>query len=547
MYHSAWFLTAALVGTTIALVQPVAAAKSGSEVETIAKAVSVEIKLQKNNSVGSGVIIDSLRFSKADGTQSPTGNLYTLVTNRHVVCGNQSCAKLPASESYSLKLSDGQQYRVTASDIKLLGNDLDLAIIQFRSNRNYAVAKMAPPGSLKNEDQVYTAGFPFEKPGFTFGTGNALAVVNKRLKGDSGGYTIVYDALTLPGMSGGGVFNSSGQLVAIHGMGDRVRENTLAISDGSQIGTKVGLNRGIPVRWLVQNLAELGINLGIARNLSSIRVARAQVPATADEYFIAGVNKFIEPGNNAVAGRKQAIQEFSTALRLNPKYQYAYFARAFLYIQIKEFKKSLPDFDQFILLNPKYSEAYYGRAVVKLLLNDAQGSLADLNQVLLIKPQYAEAYYFRGVLKYKLNDSQGGLADLNQAILLNPKSPEVYYYRALLKKEKLNDSQGALADCNQAILLNPKYSEAYTIRAFLRYEKQNDLPGAMADLNQAILFNPKYSEAYMIRGALKYAKQNDRTGGIQDVRQAARLAREQGNTQALELATQALKQMSATE
>jgi hypothetical protein len=69
MYRSSLFLTAALMGTTVALVQPVAAAISVSEVEAIAKAVVVEIKLQQNDSVGSGVII------------SRKGDIYTLVTN----------------------------------------------------------------------------------------------------------------------------------------------------------------------------------------------------------------------------------------------------------------------------------------------------------------------------------------------------------------------------------------------------------------------------------------------------------------------------------
>jgi S1-C subfamily serine protease len=200
MYRSSWFLTAALMGTTVALiqivlVQPMAAAKSASEVEAIARSVAVEIKLQKDGSVGSGVIINK------------KGDLYTLVTNKHVVCGDRRCAELPAGESYNLGLADGQRYRVKASSIRLLGNDLDLAIIQFRSNRNYAVAKMATTGNLKTEDEVYTAGFPFAQPGFAFGEGKAIAVVNKRLTGDSGGYTIIYYAFTLPGMSGGRVFN----------------------------------------------------------------------------------------------------------------------------------------------------------------------------------------------------------------------------------------------------------------------------------------------------------------------------------------------------
>jgi tetratricopeptide (TPR) repeat protein/V8-like Glu-specific endopeptidase len=571
MYRSSLFLTAALIGTTVALVQPVSAAISVSEVEAIAKAVVVEIKLQQNDSVGSGVII------------SRKGDIYTLVTNKHVVCGNQNCSKLPSGESYSLGLADGQRYRVRASSIRLLGSDLDLAIIQFRSNRNYAVAKLAAPGSLKFDDDVYTAGFPLEQPGFTFGEGKAIAVVNKRLIGDSGGYSIVYDAFTLPGMSGGGVFDGNGQLVAIHGQGDKYKENT-EIDDKSRVDSKIGYNRGIPVRWLVQNLAEVGINLGTARSTSGIRAARAQVPATADEYFIAGFNKFVDPGDNVVAGKQQAIQGFSKAIQLNSRYQYAYFRRAIVYAQVQEFQKSLSDYNQSILLDPKNSLAYNNRGFLKTdKLNDTQGALSDYNQSILLDPKNSLAYNNRANLKKdKLNDVQGALSDYNQSIFLDPKNSLAYNNRANLKVDKLNDTQGAMADYNQAILLDPKYSLAYNNRgvlkvdklndiqgalndfnqsiiinpkfflaynnrAILKKNKLNDIQGALNDYNQAIIINPKFSEAYNNRAILKADKLNDRTGAIQDFRQAARLFREQGNTQNLQLAIENLRLLGATE
>jgi tetratricopeptide (TPR) repeat protein len=517
MYRSSLFLTAALMGATIALVQPMAAAKSASEVEDIAKAVVVEIRLQKSDTVGSGVIID--RVASPAGNRK--GDLYTLVTNKHVVCGDRSCSKLPAGESYRLSLAGGQQYQVKASNIKLLGNDLDLAIIQFRSDRNYAVAKLADPGNLKTEDDVYTAGFPFEQPGFAFGEGKAIAVVNKRLTGDGGGYTIIYDAATLPGMSGGGVFDANGQLVAIHGQGDRYRDNTL-IDDKSRVDSKIGLNRGIPIRWLVQNLAEVGINLRPARSISGIRAARAQVSTTADEYFISGFNKSVEPGDNVVAGKQQAIQDFSAAIRLNPKYQYAYFARAVVYQQVNEFQQSRTDYNQAILINPKYSEAYNNRAILKAdKLNDIQGALADYNQAILLDPKKSKAYYNRAILKAdKLKNIQGALADFNQVILLDPKESKAYYNRAVLKADKLNDVQGALADYNQAILLDPKESKAYYNRAILKADKLKNIQGGLADYNQAILINPKYSAAYNNRAALKADELNDIQGALADYNQA---------------------------
>jgi tetratricopeptide (TPR) repeat protein len=508
MYRSSLFLTAALIGTTIALVQPAAAAKSVSEVEAIARSVAVEIKLQKYGSVGSGVIINK------------KGDLYTLVTNEHVVCGNRRCSELPSGESYNLGLSDGQQYRVRGSSIRLLSDGLDLAIIQFRSSRNYAVAKVTALGSLKANEGIYVVGFPSSQPGFAFNAGGTIAVVNKRLKDDGGGYTIIYDATTLPGMSGGGVFDGNGELVAIHGQGTKYNENT-DFGYNSSVGSKVyrkssktGFNRGIPIRWLVQNLAEEGINLGTARSISGIRAARFQVPTTADEFFISGFNKFVDPGDSVVAGKKEAIQELSMAIRLNSEYAVAYYLRAIIYEQIQDFKKALEDYDKAISIHPGAFLAYHNRAILK-----------------------AENF----------SDYPGALKDYDQAVLINPAYAPTYYSRGVLKQIKLDDIEGAFNDYTQAISINPRFPEAYQNRAILKYTNREDIPGAFSDCNQAISINSEYAEAYMLRGILKASKRNDRTGAIQDFRQAARLFREQGNTQNLQLVIGVLQQLGATE
>jgi tetratricopeptide (TPR) repeat protein len=569
MHRSSLFLTVALVGTTVALIQTVAVAKSASEIERIAKAVTVEIKLKQSGRVGSGVIINR------------KGDLYTLVTNRHVICGASNCPDISVSEVFSLGLFDGQKYQVQKSAIKLLGSNLDLAIIQFRSNLNYSVAKVAALGSLKVTNEVYTAGFPSEQPGFTFGVGKAISVVNKRLIGDGGGYTVIYDALTLPGMSGGGVFDGNGQLIAIHGQGDRYQENT---NMGNQLmtGRKIGYNRGIPIRWLVQSLAEIGINLGASSSDPRDRAARQQVPINADEYFITGFNKYVDPGEDVKAGKRKSIQEFTKAIQLNSKYEYAYFIRGIAYLQLQEHQQSLADFNRVININPKNFEAYYSRAVLKRYgLNDFQGALADYNQAIMISSIFLPAYIGRAEVKKYLGDFQGALADYNQIISFNPKLGAAYSVRAILKEDNLNDFSGALADYNQAIALDPKDSDSYYRRAFLkRYslkdfrgaltdynqaialkpkdsvlyyiradlkEKLNDIQGALIDYNQAIALKPKDPAPYSSRAFLKAYKLNDRAGAVQDFRQAARLYRAAGQTQDLQSVIDELKKLGATE
>jgi Trypsin-like peptidase domain/TPR repeat/Tetratricopeptide repeat len=415
MYRSTWFLTAALVGMNMALVQPaVMAAKSAAEVESIARGVTVEIRLQQDSSVGSGIII------------ARAGDLYTIATNRHVVCGikQKRRDKVPAGETYELGLADGQKYRVKADSVKLIGTDLDLAIVQFRSSRKYPLAQIGSASGIKVTDVVYAAGFPLAQPGFSFNQGNVIAVVDKRITGDRGGYSMIYDAFTLPGMSGGGVFDASGRLVAIHGQGERFRENTeigkKSFDKSFQVGGKIGYNRGIPIRWLVEGLANVGMNISENRLPSTLTTTRTQVAVSADEYFIAGFNKFVDPGADAISGKRAAIQDLSKAIQLNSRYTSAYFTRAFVYEQLQEFRQSVSDYDRVITLNPKYALTYNNRGNLKVeTLNDSQGALADFNQAIALDPQSAEAYNNRGVLKYtKLKDKAGAIHDFRQATRL---------------------------------------------------------------------------------------------------------------------------------
>jgi hypothetical protein len=81
---------------------------------------------------------------------------------------------------------------------------------------------------------------------------------------------VIYDAATQPGMSGGGVFSQSGRLVAIHGQGEKYADNTELQTVSSagivrvraETGSKIGLNRGIPIRWIIQSLVERSLGLG---------------------------------------------------------------------------------------------------------------------------------------------------------------------------------------------------------------------------------------------------------------------------------------------
>jgi tetratricopeptide (TPR) repeat protein len=514
-----------IIGSIAAIIcfAPKASAKSPAEIERIAKSVSVEIQVIGKNRVGSGVIL-----GKSSQNEHRLGDLYTMVTNRHVVCGSRLC-NLPTQENYQLGTADGQKHQVSVKNVKLVGQDLDLAIIQFHSRRTYQVAQVTEPDSLKRNDNVYTAGFP-KGQGWLFGSGTAQAVVNRRLRVDNGGYTVVYDAETLPGMSGGGAFDRNGHLVAIHGYGDRLTENGLTaqvnkdLSDldltESFIGMKIGINRGIPVRWVVKSLGKMGILVGNEGPIKSTQIDSSTEATTADEFFIAGFNKIVDPGADFQAGQRESVKQFSQAVALDPSYVAAYFLRAGGKMHLKDFRGALADYDQVLSLNPKVVFAYLNRGDLKKdKLNDPQGALADYNQAIALDPSLVFAYLSRGSLKEQQNDFQGALADYNQGISLSPNSAVAYLMRGSLKHFKLNDSSGALADYNQIISLDANFAVAYLLRGGLKHLKLKDSRGALADYNQCISLLPNFAFSYFGRGRLK-ADLNDPQGALVDYNQA---------------------------
>jgi tetratricopeptide (TPR) repeat protein len=284
-------------------------------------------------------------------------------------------------------------------------------------------------------------------------------------------------------MSGGGAFDKNGRLVAVHGQGDRFTENTQAEAGASktlkaEVGSKIGYNRGIPIRWVVEVLGvDRGILGGSRRPISQTGMGNATVARTADEFFIAGFNKFVGTDGDFRAEKREAVTQFSRAIKLNSRYTVAYFLRAYAKDQLNDPKGALADYDRVIALNPKLAQAYNDRGNLKVnKLNDSKGALVDYDRAIALNPQYALAYNNRGVLKQsQLNDAQGALADYNQAIALNSKLAQAYNNRGNLRDD-LNDAQGALTDYSKAIGLNPKYANVYHNRGLLKDEKLYNAP-----------------------------------------------------------------------
>jgi serine protease Do len=220
------FVFAGLLGFIATTIQPqVTLAYTAETIGLRAKEVTVVIESKQES--GSGVII---------GRQ---GAQYSVLTNWHV---------LKSKQSFVIETSDGAKHQIFPSSIQHIGN-LDLAVCTFTSSKFYRVVEFGNSDTLVEGSSLYITGAPANLKGIA---SRSVLVVGGQLVGynraDQDGYTLIYNNNTMPGMSGGPVIDSNGNLIGIHGRGSQ-----------DQNATKSGFNLGIPINLFVQSASQLGI------------------------------------------------------------------------------------------------------------------------------------------------------------------------------------------------------------------------------------------------------------------------------------------------
>ncbi|MEL6163455.1 MAG: trypsin-like peptidase domain-containing protein, partial [Cyanobacteria bacterium J06628_3] len=328
-------LSSLLIGASIVSVQTQSAtAQSSSLIAKQAKEITVLIN--SDNSKGSGVIINK------------SGNNYTVLTAGHVV-GRQ--------DTYEIITSDNQRHAVNS--VKKLPS-ADLAVINFTNsnNKNYTPAKIGNSDTSSEGTTVYVAGFPkptavISESTYTFLDGRISANASKPF---NEGYALVYTIDTLPGMSGGPVLNSKGELIGIHGRGDIIQNYQISEANPNII-IKSGFNSGIPINTFKELYAFKDTSPSIKKPPTRI----VKKPK-ADDFYLRGANKFKNKNYQA------AVTDLSKAVNLNPRYEYAHMKLGDAFYKLKSYRKAKVSYSKVLRLNPKNSIAYTKRGMSRNLL-----------------------------------------------------------------------------------------------------------------------------------------------------------------------------------
>jgi S1-C subfamily serine protease len=471
------------VGAICLLAAP-AMGLSAVEVGKIAKSVTVSI--DSANAVGSGVVIKK------------EGSTYTVLTAAHVVRDRQA--------QFKLTTPDGKNYPLVATNIKAT-TDADLAIVKFQSAANYPIAKLGNVETASEGAVVYVSGFPLATSAITasiynFTEGKVTANASRPL---AGGYALVYSNNTLPGMSGGPVFNEAGETIAIHGKGD-VQESNQTSEINDNIRIKTGFNLGIPTNTFRRLAGKLGVNFGSIPPL----VVATNIPKqlNAADFFLIGVDRF----NRGNLGG--SIEAMSEAIKLNPRYTKAYLARAAANFMSKRIGAALADADRAIASDPKSAIAYAGKCLFLSEFGKQGEALGTCDRAVTLAPKNAMAYNVKGLVELRLKDYSRAAAALERAIELDPHLYYAYNNLAIARYSQGN-VLAALNLSRRATQIAPQSPAVRSLLGQLLVANQEYQQGLM-ELNMALGWNPRMAAAYQARAQAQRALGNPTAARLDD-------------------------------
>jgi serine protease Do len=363
--------------------------------------------------IGQAVKPSIVRIITDQGSASGTiikqqGLRYTVLTTSRIVNG---------TAPIKIITSDGNSHSVIKSGDYIPSVGIELAVLRFNSKKTYKAATVSDPISLStgiNSNNVFIAGYPQSTETITSPVYSLRAGTQKQSVTLKGGYTLSYKANLLPGMEGGGIFDSNGVMIGVNGYSLRAANRPDAINpsisfqDGSFAGIAISAFTSLASSRSNGDYTpppnSTGDNPNPTPDVNALRATFADIQILA------------QAGDHLQRGRyQQAIQGYTTYISSHPKEGLAYGYRGNTKLKAGDKRGAIADYDMAMILNPSLVEVLRNRAIVKASLGDRAGALADAEKTVQIKPNDPEYLYLLGLAYFENGRRAESVKILTQA------------------------------------------------------------------------------------------------------------------------------------
>ncbi|MGD0886384.1 MAG: tetratricopeptide repeat protein, partial [Thermodesulfovibrionales bacterium] len=155
----------------------------------------------------------------------------------------------------------------------------------------------------------------------------------------------------------------------------------------------------------------------------------------------------------------EAVQEFITALKLNPDYAMAHYNLGNAYMDQNRLDEAVQEFITALKLNPDDATAYYNLGNAYGKLNRLDEAIIEYKAALSMKPDYTDVYNNLGVAYLTQNRLDEAIHEFITALKLNPDDADAHYNlgAAYLKQDRLDE---AIHEFITVLKLKPDDTEA---------------------------------------------------------------------------------------
>jgi tetratricopeptide (TPR) repeat protein len=257
------------------------------------------------------------------------------------------------------------------------------------------------------------------------------------------------------------------------------------------------------------NLASDKLEAGFNRASAFVRLGEEEVARTLSDKMLENYPKearaYLYHGIvyiNASSGYKeyaQAMEDFTRAIELDPKYRNAYMWRGYAYDSryYDEYDKAVADYTEAIKIDPAYARAYGNRAFAYKNMGDFKKAADDYTKAISLEPDDIYTYEKRAEVYEKIGEYEKAVQDYTYMITHKPDDNEAYINRAKTY-EALGEYANAMADYQKAVK-NKTTAEVIKNYEKLDPQKRTEYEQAFRQAAAAVRKNPNDAAAYLAR------------------------------------------------
>ena len=255
--------------------------------------------------------------------------------------------------------------------------------------------------------------------------------------------------------------------------------------------------------------------------------------------------------NTDLKNYRNALQDYSSAIKLNNNYDNAYLKRAELKRDyLYDYKGAIEDFKSYLKIHPnngnvmraiakiqnenfgsphdaldtlnelvkatgkKECRTYLSRSEIYYSINKFDDAMADADTAFEICGNDAYAYNSLGIRYHNLKAYDKAISSYAKAREIKPTFSSPYYNEARIYQFGLKDNKKALEWYTKTVEVDPKNYDAYMNRANVYYSLE-EYDKAIQDVNKYLAKYPDYVPAIYNRG-LYYEDKKDYLSAVQD-------------------------------